>query len=150
MREAGLTLTHCLVVKRDQFGETVRVVSLELRVRLSEQLLQTSDVAIHIQSALPLLIDGLVELESVLLVGLNGDCNAGFAILGAFECHIGQLQLKCLRLHLRNASVLFPLQLLLYVRQVRLATLPMLFLLLEPLDVRNETFLAQDHLVLLS
>ena len=150
MREAGLTLPHCLVVKRDQFGETVRVVSLELRVRLSEQLLQTSDVAVHIQSALLLLIDSLVELESVLLVGLNGDCNARFAILGAFECHIGQLQLKRLRLHLRNASVLFPLQLLLYVRQVRLATLPMLFLLLEPLYVRNETFLAQNHLLLCS
>ena len=113
----------------------MRVVSLQLRVRLSEQLLQTSDVAIHIQSALPLLVDSLVELEPVLLVGLDGDCNARFTILGAFESHNGQLQLKCLRLHLRNASVLFPLQLLLYVRQVRLATLPVLFLLLEPLDV---------------
>ena len=137
------------MVKWNQFGETVRVVSLQLRVSLSQQLLQPADVAIHVQSVLLLVIERarLFQFESVLLVGLNGDCNARFAILSAFESDIGQLQLKCLRLHLCNASVLFPLQLLLYVRQVRLAALPVLFLLLEPLDVRNETLLAQNYLL---
>ena len=52
-----------------------------------------------------------------------------------------------MRLDFCDASVFFPPKLLFNVRKVRLTALPVLFLLLEPLDILNESLLADHDLI---